>query len=105
MYIGNNAYVAKDLVIPSNVYDFDGTEYTVTNIGNNAFYDCAGITGSLTLPDTLATVGVNAFNNCTGITGSLTLSSSLTAIGENAFNGCTGITGITNTPGQLGINL
>ena len=71
---------------------------TVTSIGNYAFSDCSGFTGSLTIPSTVTSIGNFAFNSCSGFTGSLTIPSSVTFIGNSAFNSCTGFTGSLTIP-------
>ena len=56
-----------------------------TSIGPSAFYGCSGLTGSLTLPNSLTTIGSNAFYQCSGFTGSLVLGNSLVSCGTQAF--------------------
>ena len=80
-----------------------------------AFYNCTGITGSISFPEltSIDNYGLyNAFYNCTGITGSVSFPK-LTSIGysglRNAFRGCTGITGSISFPeltsiGSSGLN-
>ncbi|MBE6614189.1 MAG: hypothetical protein E7631_02665 [Ruminococcaceae bacterium] len=80
--------VSGDLVIPGVI---DG--YTVTEIGNYAFYNCSGFTGSLTIPDSVTSIGEGAFSDCSGFTGSLTIPDSVTSIGNHAFSDCSGFTG------------
>ena len=65
----------------------------VTRIGNDAFWNCTGLT-SITFPDSVTSIGDNAFQNCESLTriGNL---ASVTRIGNNAFFGCSGLTGIT----------
>ena len=63
-----------------------------------AFYECTGLTGSISFPS-LTSIGdsglQNAFYYCTGLLGSISFPS-LTSIGnsglQNAFYNCTGIT-------------
>ena len=74
----------------------------ITSIGNfglqNAFYECKGLTGSISFPS-LTSIGDSglryAFFRCTGLTGSISFPK-LTSIGnhglQNAFYNCTGIT-------------
>jgi hypothetical protein len=69
---------------------------SVTYIGNNAFRDCSGLTGSLTIGNSVTSIGDRAFLNCSGLTGSLTIGSSVTSISNYAFYGCSGFTGVTN---------
>ncbi len=78
---------AGDLTIPEKI---DG--YTVTRIGDYAFYGCDGFTGSLTLPDSITKIENAAFAYCTGITGSLIIPEGVTEIGDMAFRGCSGFT-------------
>ena len=48
------------LTIPSQV-TFEGNDYTVTAIGNEAFKNCTKLTGSLTIPNSVTSIGNNAF--------------------------------------------
>ena len=76
------------ITIPSEVTYGDIT-YSVTSIGNNAFYDCTGLT-SITIPNSVTSIGGSAFSGCTGLT-SVTIPNSVTSIGEKAFSGCTNV--------------
>ena len=67
--------------------------YTVTSIGDSAFYNCTGLT-SVTIPNSVTSIGESAFYNCTGLT-SVTIPNSVTSIGYMAFAGCTGLTSVT----------
>ena len=66
---------------------------SATSIGNDAFYNCTGLT-SITIPDSVTSISDYAFYNCTGLT-SITIPDSVTSIGDSAFYGCTGLTSIT----------
>ena len=68
-------------------------ENGVTNIGDEAFYGCTGMT-SVTIPGSVTSIGEYAFERCTGLT-SVTIPDSVTSIGDNAFYGCTGMTKVT----------
>ena len=115
--------VSGDVVIPSTVYDTDGTAYTVTQIGaygfrgnnqitsltlpetldlikNYAFYSCTGLK-ELVLPEGLSNIGTEAFDKCSGITGELILPESLTSIGTYAFAECSGFTGELKLPQNI----
>ena len=92
-YVGTST--TGDLVIPENV-NYYGTTYSVTVIGENAFYDC-GLTGTLTIGNTVHTIGNSAFSECS-FTGTLTIPNSVTTIGESAFSSCTGFTGVLTIP-------
>ena len=100
------------LVIPSSVtytsqeyvnghYVSVTRTYTVTTIGDHAFYRCSGFTGSLTIPNSVTTIYDYAFNRCTGFTGSLTIPNSVTTIGYRAFVDCTGFTGSLTIPNSV----
>ena len=65
---------------------------SMTSIGSSAFYGCTGLT-SVTIPDSVASIGDRAFEDCTGLT-SVTIGYSVTSIGRYAFHGCTGLTEI-----------
>ena len=69
------------VTIPETV-EHDGTTYTVTSLGDQAFYDCGGVS-SLTLPATVRSIGSYCFYNSTFT--SLELPDSLRTIGDNAF--------------------
>ena len=66
---------------------------SVTSIGDNAFYECSGLT-SVTIPNSVTSIGDNAFSGCTGLT-SVTIGNSVTSIGNSAFSECSGLTSVT----------
>ena len=78
-----------NLTIPSTV-TYNGTTYTVTEIGDYAFKGCflSGSQRTLTLPNTLTRIGHYAFNGCVAFGGTLTLPSTITEIGTYAFQNC-----------------
>ena len=78
---------AGNITLPSTVTN-NGVTYMVKAIGDNAFYECSGLTGSLTIPSSVTSIGEYAFDWCTGFTGSLTISNSVTSLGWDAFYGC-----------------
>ena len=80
------------IVIPESVV-YEGTTYSVTNIGERAFDGCWGLT-SVTIPNSVTSIGSNAFQFCSGLT-SVTIPNSVTSIGEYAFQGCYGLTSVT----------
>lgn len=67
--------------IPQTV-EYNGSVYTVTALGEQAFESCTGVT-SLTLPATIRSIGSHCFYNCSFT--SLLLPDSLRSIGDHAF--------------------
>ena len=80
------------VIIPSTV-TYEGQEYTVTKIADNAFNDCRGLT-SVTIPNSVTSIGDYAFRYCGSLT-SVTIPNSVTSIGGGAFDGCSGLTSVT----------
>ena len=78
-------YYIGDKVIADTV-TFEGNNYVVKIIEDNAFSDCYELT-SITIPNSVETIGEQAFKGCTGLT-SVTIGSGVTAIGAKAFNYC-----------------
>ena len=85
-----NEYTGS-VVIPESV-TYNGTTYSVTNIGDYAFRDCSGLT-SIEIPNSLTSIGKEAFYNCDRLT-SVEIPNSVTSIGESAFNSCDRLTSI-----------
>ena len=81
-----------NVVIPESV-TYNGITYSVTCIGNRAFYECSGLT-SVTIPNSVKNIGSNAFCSCTGLT-SITIPNSVIYIEDGAFSYCTGLTSVT----------
>ena len=86
-----NSY-SGSVVIPSTV-TYNGTTYSVTSIGEWAFYGCSGLT-SITIPNSITSIGVWAFGDCTNLT-SITIPNSVTNISGMTFYNCTSLTSIT----------
>lgn len=81
-----------NITLPSSI-TYGGTNYTVTSIGGFAFYQCNGLTGPLTIPNSVTSIQYNAFARCSGFVGTLTLPNALTYIGAGAFIACYGLSG------------
>ena len=81
-----------NIILPSYV-SYGDALYIVKRIGDNAFRGCSGLTGSLTIPNSVTTIKTTAFYGCSGFTGSLIIPNSVTSIGGSAFAFCTGFTG------------
>ena len=99
---GNN--VSGTLVIPSVAKDGD-IEYTVTAIGEEAFYPCHQLT-SVTIPESVIEIGEDAFSDCYSLT-SVIIPNSVNSIGSSAFYGCSGLTSVTipNSVNSIGNNV
>ena len=89
-YSYDNEYTGS-VVIPESV-TYNGTTYSVTSIGNSAFYGCTGLT-SVEIGNGVTSIGNYAFNCCYGLT-SIEIPNSVTSIGNYAFNGCIGLTSV-----------
>ena len=95
----NGTAVTGELNIPTAI-SYNGNNYAVTRIGNNAFISCGSLTGHLTIPNTVTFIGENAFLACSGLT-ELDLGNSVDTIGPAAFYGCKGLTGSLTIPNSV----
>jgi hypothetical protein len=59
----------------------------VVAVGNNAFNGCSGLTGSLTIPNSVVTINSEAFLNCVNLTGTLSIGAGVTNIVQRSFDG------------------
>ncbi len=80
-----------DFIVPESV-SYEGNTYTVTAIGDYAFYKCT-IT-SITFPTTITSLGVSAFYWCKELT-SFTIPDGLTSVTQALLRGCTELTSVT----------
>ena len=83
---------ATDVEIPARVI-YNGVNYCVTSIGNDAFELCSSLT-SVTIPNSVTSIGSYAFEDCSSLT-SVTIPNSVTSIGNNAFYYCHRLTSVT----------
>ena len=106
---------AGDVVIPTTV-TYNGTTYSVTSIGDHAFFGSSSLTSvtipysvtsigeyafgactsmnMVTIPNSVTSIGISAFWNCSSLT-SVTVPNSITEIDNNTFSGCTNLTSVT----------
>ena len=89
--VARNSRASGDIIIPSSV-TYNSVTYSVTSIGNEAFYMCSSLT-SVTIPNSVTSIGQSAFRDCTSLT-SMTIPNSVTSIRVNAFYGCASLTSI-----------
>jgi hypothetical protein len=80
------------VIIPASVF-YEDVEYSVTSIGQCAFYWCKSLS-SVTLPNSITSIGYEAFRGCSTLT-SITIPNSVTSIGDEAFQYCDGLTSVT----------
>lgn len=85
-----------DIVIPSTV-KYNGVTYTVTEIGNNAFFYSS--IQSAVVPETVTYMGYQVFSGCKQLT-SVTLPNSVTFLGHDMFAYCSNLVKV-NLPNQL----
>ncbi len=96
--IGNGAF--------QDQYGLTGTlvlPSTVRRIGDSAFYGCSSLTGGLTLPSGLTEIGAFAFCDCYGLTGDLNIPVSVRTVGESAFAFCEGLEGSLTLPSSVSL--
>ena len=79
----NNYSGVTNITIPS-IISYDGTAYSVTSIGDEAFLHCLSLT-SITIPNSVTSIGGYAFLYCSSLT-SISIPNSVTSIGYKAFS-------------------
>ena len=88
----------------SSEEDWHNTQYTnvienaiiengITNIGENAFYECGNIK-SINIPEDVTSIESFAFSGCTSLT-SINIPEGVTSIGWSTFGECSGLKNIT----------
>ena len=85
-YEPDTTYHGYNIDIPETLDD----KYTVTAIGNSAFYNCYYLM-DITIPQSVKSIGREAFYKCTAMK-SLTIKDAATSIGDCAFQGCDWLT-------------
>jgi len=88
---GDNKYTGN-ISIPSRVSN-GGIDYTVTEIGSFAFYECSDLE-SVTLPSSLESIGMYSFTKCTSLR-TISIPNHVSSIGTYAFWGCVNIVSLT----------
>ena len=92
------------IVLPS-IVRYNDNDYLVSSIGQYAFYNCNGLTGSLIIPNSVSTISSSAFSGCSGFNGNLVIPNSVTTIGggffHGAFQGCNGFIGDLCIPNSV----
>lgn len=89
-----------NIVIPETVH-YEGIDYSVTSIGDQAFYKCNNLT-SITIPNSVTSIEIYAFAWCSCLT-SVSIPNSVKRIKDYAFKGCSSLTNITIGSGVVDI--
>ena len=84
-----------------NMVPYNGRNYLVTAIGQNAFASIHSLHGTLTIGDNVTDIGSGAFCNCDSLTGNLIIPNSVTHIGPYAFRNCDCFTGSLTIPNSV----
>ena len=90
--ISGSSKYSGNVVIPESV-TYNGNTYSVTSIGERAFYGCSDLT-SITIPNSVTSIGNSAFDGCSSLT-SVTIPNSVTSIESSAFYNCSGLTSVS----------
>lgn len=103
--IGYSAFAGTTLsgalIIPNDCVEIGDSAFENTNIsslqlshnvkvlGNNAFFGCSSLSGTLSLPESLEKIGYQCFYICSMLTGELVLPLKLKEIPSGCFTNCT----------------
>lgn len=107
-YKGNDkesaAYIAASINVPSSV-EYEGQTYSVTAIGDYAFYGCFFFSESeVSLPSTIEAINLKAFHMCAKLKSITFTGTALKTIGNYAFSKCFMLPSITipNSVNEIG---
>lgn len=84
-------YYSGEIVIPDKV-TYSGTGFTVTAVGEKAFYYSTELTG-VRIPNSVVIIGGDAFEGCSQLK-TIDLGNSIVSIGQGAFHYCKKLTDI-----------
>ncbi len=98
-----SSYYSGDIVIPATV-NYENTEYSVSSIEGNAFYNCTGLT-SVTIPGSVKEIYDFAFSGCSSLE-SVVMEEGVKMIYENVFYDCFKLASISfpSTLEYMGLN-
>ena len=91
---------SNEVTIPASV-TYDGITYSVTSIGNYAFYGCNSLS-SVTLSEGLNSIGDRAFYRCSSLS-SISIPGTVASIADDAFYDCTSLSSVTLCEGVASI--
>ena len=80
-----------EVKIPESV-TYNGNSYSVTSIGEEAFYHCRSLT-SVEIGNSVTSIGSSTFRDCSSLT-SVEIPNSVTSIGRHAFDDCSSLTSV-----------